>query len=358
MKKTKFAYLILVCCMTAPGWAQPLRPVQTVEPSRFLSVGTQDLSTNSIIYAGNIVSFADWGKNSPAEKDLLVLYPGYIEPNVTDKKNGIETHRLENLTMYVSRTKALLRVSPSQIPLAKMINLDVLRKMDASLSHKTIAPNQFMPNVVAGKGPISNFEWCNQGGQWITRVKREVDLSYLNAKNRGAWCSDSNRSLCVESCFIFGKAWKSGVAIVNGALDVAGRQDEKKDYGIAMQSEFRYFLSEQEYGAKHPLSDLTGIKSPVRGILEQNIFYFNQIFQYGKLLSILQEDPQDNSKTIMTTYFVMGVNTHTLKDHAIVADVINGTSLMNTPTGLTAGVPKYMQAMTRAVASFLEGPGL
>jgi hypothetical protein len=348
-----FVGLIL---LGGPAWASSsAKPAyKAVSRADFLNADLKDIANHQIVYSGDVVDFGDWSKLSSTEKDLLVLYPAYVEPTVSDQKDGKISTRLEKLTMFISRTKVRLNVAGDRIDLAKFLNLDVIKSLDPEIVPQPLDPANSMANVVAQKRAIDNFKWCNNGEQWISRVKREVDLSYTVAQNRAPWCSEAGRSICLESCYIFGPAWRAGVAVVNNALEVTGRKDEFKDYGEAMQSEFRYFTSEQEYRPPHPLAELTGIKTRVTGIVEQNIFYFNQVFQYGKLVSVFQEDPADASKTVMTSYFVMAANSHTLKDHAIVKDVINGDSLFNTAVGLSAGVPKYMRSMTWAIANLLD----
>ena len=52
------------------------------------------------------------------------------------------------------------------------------------------------------------------------------------------------------------------------------------------------------------LAKLTGVETPVAGVLEQTIFHVNQVMQFGKLLAVLQEHPSDPNRTIATVFMV------------------------------------------------------
>jgi hypothetical protein len=204
------------------------RAVQAVDTSRFNAVTAAELNPASLLYTDSIQSFDDWAAKAPDEKAVLSLYKGYEEPTVVSEKNGVRKEHLEKLTIYVAKTKTLLGVPAAQINLAGMINLGNISKLDGEVIHKPIQAAEFMSNV-AGKRPITNFQWCNKSKQAITRVQKEIELGYLNPKDR-AWCGDAGRSICVESCFLFNKAWSAGVALVNAGLGVAGDSGEQKDY--------------------------------------------------------------------------------------------------------------------------------
>ena len=60
------------------------------------------------------------------------------------------------------------------------------------------------------------------------------------------------------------------------------------------------------------LKDLTGLDAPVSGVLEQNIFYVNQIMKFGKFFAVFQNDPADAGKTVVTAYMALAVETSVL----------------------------------------------
>ena len=60
------------------------------------------------------------------------------------------------------------------------------------------------------------------------------------------------------------------------------------------------------------LASLTGLDTPPVGALEQNIFYVNQVMQFGKLLAVFQQHPTDASQTIVTVFIALAVETSVL----------------------------------------------
>lgn len=134
---------------------------------------------------------------------------------------------------------------------------------------------------------------------------------------------------------------------------ITGGERKREDLGMGMQAEIRYYVSEAEYGAKVALSDVTHIKTPVRGVIEQSTFYFNQVFKYSKMIAVIQEHPTDSSKSIMTSIVAMGVRKHSL-DKPTLKDHLRGRGLLTTSTGLSAGIPWYSQNMTKRIAGILE----
>ena len=85
------------------------------------------------------------------------------------------------------------------------------------------------------------------------------------------------------------------------------------------------------------------------------MFYFNQVIEFGKILAILQTDPNDSGKTIMTAFLVVGVKRRTYDQFSEVKNVLLGKStLFNTKSGLTAGLPVFSQNMLAAIANVLE----
>ena len=330
------------------------RKVQTMKASQYESLKPSQLNAQTLYYSESILSFQDWYDRLPYEAETLGLFPNYEEPTVSYIKNGERRQILEKLQMYVVRTKTVLKKPASQINLANMIALSNIEKLDTEIKHRKITPTELLPNVV-GKKDITNFEWCNKGADYILRPKKEIDMSHLAGHS---WCQDPSRSTCVESCFIFNDKWQKGVKVGAAIMDVRanlnGTESDRKDLGVAMQSEMRYYLDEKEFGAISPLSNLTHINTPVRGIIEQNIFYFNQVFQYGKIVSILQDKEDDPNQTVMTNFIVMGVRERSWKKYPMLPDILQGQAIVNSDTGLTAGMPIFTQNMSKAIAKLLE----
>lgn len=298
-------------------------------------------------------SFANWVKSAPAEYDFLSLWDGYKEPTML-VDNKTET---EKLTVFVSSAKAIL---PARFDVENMAKKEFIRALDSELTHEAIAPNQIMP-LIAGAKPFNAFAKCNSAGPKIVRPSKETNLTQLNRPGKN-WCSDPSRSVCLESCFIFsGTLYPTGVTVYNNTL--AKTELDKKDYGMATQSELRYFVSEAEMGKRQAISNLTGIKTPVRGVLEQNIFFVNQLLQYGKIVAIFQEHPTNSQKMIVTSYFAFTVPTKTwIKKQGVppvkvpMGEVMMGEwpGTINTETGLTAGFPIYTRDLAMKMQKLLS----
>ena len=55
------------------------------------------------------------------------------------------------------------------------------------------------------------------------------------------------------------------------------------------------------------LATLTGLDTPPAGAIEQNIYYVNQVMQFGKLLAVFQRHPGDANQTIVTVFMALAV---------------------------------------------------
>lgn len=301
--------------------------------------------------------FAEWVAKYPREHQVLGLFKNYAEPTFTE--NGKTDVR--RLTMYTNRVRISINKVASQINLPNLITIESLQNLDRELKHKVISANQAMPNVV-GKGPIDNFKWCTKQVMvetqmldvpYIALPGYERDLSFL--KGDRPWCANDGRTLCVESCFPFNARWSTAVQGYNvwkTAKKMGNiKQEELKDEGMGMQIEARYFTSDAEYGQN--LQDLTGVKSPIRGIVELNIFFVNQVIQYGKVLAVFQEHPQSAQATVVTTVSAYAIVTKSW-DKKEVREALQGKSSENTKTGLTAGIPTFTKNIAKSLASMLE----
>ena len=349
MTKNKL-FLAAVLMIAAPAFARP-RSVQMLTNDQFDAVSAVKINADDLDYSYGFLSFADWVKRSPLEYQDLALYPGYREHMVVNKIYGVEKSSLETLMIYSAKMKLILNKSPAQLHITELIKLSTIRNMDLAVEHREIQANELMSTVVA-QGPINNFKWGRCAGK-ILRPAREKDLSFINPPNR-AWCADHSHSLCLESCYLFNGAWTQSVNAINLAYS---DEDRKKDPGIGTQSEVRYFASEAELGLPVELKRLTKLDTRVRGGLEQNIFYVNQLFEFGKVVSVLQDHPTDPSKTVMTTFFIMAIKLNTFEKYRKLGleSVLAGTSrIFNSSSGITAGLPVFSQNMIESIADFLE----
>lgn len=344
----KHLLMTIALISALPAWAE--RRLEQVDEAGFASLNVDAMDASSIYftYTEDPSSFTDWKSNTPVEAEYLTIFPGYTEPAILKRKGAKPV--TEKLTVYVSKAKAVLNRQISEADLKQMITLEDISNMDPEIKHIKIDESKFMSNV-AGKEGLTNFQWkgCDPTGELIFRYKKELDLKVLNPPNR-AWCSDKDRSICVESCFLFTNfLWNQGVALYNAM------SDDPKDYGIASQSEARYFLNEAEMEKAYPVRELTGLDTEVIGALEQNIFYFSQVIQTGKVLAIFQKHPTDPSKTVLSSYIMMGVRTHTWKKHDQLREVLMGRDfVLNQGTSIMLGLPVFSQNMAKKIIEKLD----
>ncbi len=109
---------------------------------------------------------------------------------------------------------------------------------------------------------------------------------------------------------------------------------------------------------------LTALDSPIAGVVEQNIFYVNQVMQFGKFLVVFQEYPADPLKTVVTAYMALAVRSNVIESkkqysnvpvlrNLVPAQVLLGNSSFNTGKSISAGLPKYTRNRIKAIAGFL-----
>ena len=113
------------------------------------------------------------------------------------------------------------------------------------------------------------------------------------------------------------------------------------------------------------MSKLTGLDTPSIGAVEQSIFYINQVMQFGKLLAVFQQVPDDPNKTVVTVFMALAIELSVLdkrKEFAMVpvlrnlvpAQVLAGKSSFNTGRSLSAGLPVYARSSVKAIAALIQ----
>jgi hypothetical protein len=113
------------------------------------------------------------------------------------------------------------------------------------------------------------------------------------------------------------------------------------------------------------LKQLTGINTPVAGMLEQNMFYVNQVMRFGKLIAVFQPNPADAKSTITTVVIALAVGSSTLDQkkkyenvpvlrNLVPSQVLLGNSSFNTGESISAGLPSYVRNRIKAIAGILD----
>ena len=113
------------------------------------------------------------------------------------------------------------------------------------------------------------------------------------------------------------------------------------------------------------LQELTALDTPVAGVIEQDIFYVNQIMKFGKLLAVFQNHPSDASKTVVTAFMSLAIKARVLDEkrdyenvpvlrNLVPAQVLMGQSSFNSGNSISAGLPKYARNEISTIAGILQ----
>jgi hypothetical protein len=229
--------------------------------------------------------------------------------------------------MYVAEARFLLAKAPASIELARYVTVAFLERMDAKITHKAI--------TVADIDPAAN---------------RNPDR---------AWCEAKPPVLCIESRYELEGKLPAGIRVANQLVD----KKKKIDDFLRFQSELR-LLSPAEL-EQPELRKLTGLDAPVVGAIEQNIFYVNQVMQFGKFLAVLQPSATDPGKTLVSAFIALALKTRVIENknkyanvpvlrNLVPSQVLVGKSSFNTGSSLSAGLPSYARNEIKAVASILD----
>ncbi len=280
-----------------------------------------------------MIRFDDWERARPLQKQFLNLFPGYAEPMVTVTRNGITKRYKERLHVYVAEARFVLDKPPAAVDLARYATLPFLQKIDPAIKHKIISAAE-------------------------TAAAQAGD-AFPNHDPARAWCDPNAIAVCLDSHYKFEGKLPLGIALANKL-----RESEKKiaDF-LDFQSEIR-ILSPQDVDAA-ALATLTGIDAPITGVLEQNIFYVNQVMQFGRVIAVRQAYPGDPNKTIATVFMALAVKADIFEKkkefekvpvlHNLVpAQVLMGNSTFNTGRSISAGLPTYARNQIKAIAGILE----
>jgi hypothetical protein len=284
--------------------------------------------------ATNLISFKDWARMHPAQKKFLALFPGYTEPTVTKVASTGATAgpAVEKLTMYIAQARFLVGRPPGTLDLARYVTLPFLEKIDPAIQHRLIAS--------ADINPLKDAQGSG------------------NENPERKWCTGRATLICIQSSYRLEGKIPLGIMLVNKLRDSAKKVPDQIDF----ESELALLAPPDLDQAG--LKGLTGLDTPVAGVLEQNIFYVNQIMKFGKFVAVFQGDPADASVTIVTAYMVLAVDAGVLDKkreyekvpvlrNLVPAQVLMGESSFNSGESISAGLPKYARNEIRTVAGLL-----
>ena len=281
-----------------------------------------------------LIRFEDWAQSRPLEKQFLTPFPSYLEPYVETTVDGVRKRFKEKLHMYVAEARfASLARPPGSIDLASFVSLPFVERIDAAIKHSLIAPSE----AVSAKDPRA--------------VHNQHPLR--------RWCETRPVTICIRSRYQFEGKLPIGIQIANKL-----REGSKKIPDF-LEFESELTLRPPAEVAEMGLAALTGLDTPLAGALEQNIFYVNQVMQFGKLLAVFQGHPSDAKQTIVTVFVALAVESNVLAKkkefvkvpvlrNLVPAQVLGGKSSFNSGSSISAGLPVYARNQVKAIAAILE----
>ena len=278
-----------------------------------------------------LIRFEDWERVRPLQKQILSLYPSYVEPTIKTTKDGTTKSLREKLHMYVAEARFVLPRPPASLDLARFATLAFLERLDPAIKHRVISPAELVP-------------------------LKHPELPHLRHPARD-WCG--GQSLCTQSRYKFEGRLPTAILLANKLRESSRPVADHVEF----QSELRVSPPAETDAAS--LSKLTGVTTPVTGVLEQNIFWVNQIMQFGRFLAIAQPHPTDSGKTVASVFMVLAVKSDVLerkKEYETVpvlrnlvpAQVLMGNSSFNTGSSISGGLPVYVRNRIKAIVVILE----
>ena len=345
MKRNALVALACVAIAVASPWTPAWAKDFTIEdvPS-VTEVAPAGLKPDAIVFSDRIgkdltdaksglIRFSDWAKAKPLQKEFLCPYPGYEEPTITSSsRHGAGKTFKRRLHMYVAEARFALPVAPQSVDLDRYVNIGFLERMDPVIKHQVISATDVRPN--------NNIKLAN------------------HHPNR-RWCENSEPVICIKSRYRLEGKLPIAILLLNKF-----RESSKKiaDF-IEFESELRVIPPADI--DQSGLSQLTGITTPVAAALEQNIVNVNQVMQFGKFLAVLQADPADANRTIVTAFIALAVESDLFEKrkefenvpvlrNMVPAQVLSGKSSFNTGDSISSGLPNYARNRIKALADILR----
>ncbi|HEX2724199.1 MAG TPA: hypothetical protein VHN20_00100 [Beijerinckiaceae bacterium] len=298
------------------------------------TIAFTDYRNDELADAGTgLMRFEDWAKARPIQKQLLSLYPAYVEPTISITVHGVTKPYKEKLHIYVAEARFVVARPPASIDLARYVSATFLERVDGTIKHRLITPSEAMPYT-------------------------DAETAH-NRHPQRRWCEGGGPAICIESRYQLEGKLPIGIRLAN-KLEDSGKKIADH---ITFQSELR-LLPPQEID-QASLAKLTGVATPVRGVLEQSIFYVNQMMQFGRFVGVFQQHPSDPDRTLVSAFMALGIETDVLEKkkeyekvpilrNLVPAQVLVGKSSFNTGQSISAGLPDYTRNRVKAIAALLE----
>ena len=282
---------------------------------------------------GAFIRYEEWSRTKPLERQFLSLYPKFSEGTIHRVVDGAKKEMKDELQMYVTEARFKLSRPAASIDLKQFATLPFIEKIDPAIKHQVIK---------ASEVSVLNDE-----------------RSAANKNPDRPWCEGAGVSLCTRSSYKLEGKLPIGIALANKLRESARKVSDTVEF----ESELRLLKASDIDEAA--LQRLTGVNTPVAGMLEQNMFHVNQVMRFGKLIAVVQPNPADANSSIATVMIALAVSSHTLDSkkkyqdvpvlrNMVPSQVLLGQSSFNTGNSLSAGLPVYVRNRIKAIAGMLD----
>jgi len=282
---------------------------------------------------GAFIRFEEWSRARPNEAKFLNIFPAFKEGMVHKIIDGSKKEVKDELQMYVTEARFMLSRPAASVNLKAFATLPFIQSIDPTIKHEAIKPSD------------------------VSTLKDEKGQNNKNPDR--AWCEGTGVTACIRSNYKLEGKLPIGVALANKLRD----SERKLSDSIEFESEMRLLSASDVDEAG--LRKLTGIDTPVAGVLEQNMFYVNQVMRFGKLLAVFQPNPADAKSTITTVMIALAVGSSTLDQkkkyenvpvlrNLVPSQVLLGNSSFNVGNSISAGLPSYVRNRIKAIAGILD----
>jgi hypothetical protein len=280
-----------------------------------------------------LMRFEDWAQSKPVEKQFLSPYPSYLEPFVEITVDGVRRRFKEKLHVYVGEARFSVSRPPGSIDLASYVSLPFIQSIDPAIKHTLITSSEAIdpkdPRTVHNQHPLRR------------------------------WCEVRPVTICIRSRYQFEGKLPIGIQIANKL------RDAPKKIADHLEFESELTLRPPSEVTEMNFDKLSGLEAEPVGVLEQNIFYVNQVMQFGKLLAVFQHHPSDASQTVVTVLMSLAVESSLLGKkkefmkvpvlrNLVPAQVLAGKSSFNTGNSISAGLPVYARNQVKSIAGLLD----
>jgi hypothetical protein len=282
---------------------------------------------------GAFIHFEEWSRTKPLQAKFLSIFPSFKEGMVHRTIDGVKKEVKDELQMYITEARFRLSRPAASIDLKGFATLPFIQSIDPAIKHQVIQPSE------------------------TSTDKDEKGSNNRNPERN--WCEGPGVVACIRSTYKLEGKLPIGVALANKIRD----SERKLSDTIEFESEIRLLTAADV--DEEALKKLTGLDTPIAGVLEQTMFYVNQAMRFGKLVAVIQPNPADAKSSVATVMIALAVGSSTLDQHKkyqsvpvlrnlVPSQVLLGNSSFNTGNSISAGLPSYVRNRIKAIAGILE----